>query len=335
MKKERKHRGRGWLIFLLVIVILAAAIWFIGLPMANRTAAKYVDSAIQDALSGPQMPHVDYENIVIDATQGAITISDLQVPLEGSNVSAQKVRITVAPAELVSIALGQASGLSGAQVELEKFTYQDDQLLVDLGDADIIIGGSIDIQNPEKMLICDVGMVSADVTFTDPVSNFTFSSDTLSLDLSGRMTTATLEKDFSEILDDIAYVDMKSSGGRVQLDSQTMDQLAMFTEVSPWIADPTNWTFEEVSVEARTLEDAVAIDAVRITAPLMDATGSAQLPRTEGGPILMKLDVQEVDSQVRNELTPLLGFFGQSIPEGSFTFEFDWQGSGMPELIFR
>jgi hypothetical protein len=335
MKKERKHRGRGWIIFLLVIVLLAAAIWFIGLPMANRTAAKYVDSAIQDALSSPQMPDVDYQNVVIDAAQGAITLSDLQVPLEGSVVSAQQVRIKVAPSELVSIALGQASGLSGAEVELEKFIYRDDQIHVDLGDADITIGGSIDIQHPDKLLIRDVAVVSSDVIFTDPVSNFRFSSDTLDLDLSGRMTAATLEKDFAGILDDIAYVDLKSSGGSVQLDTQMMDQLALFTEVSPWIADPQNWTFNDVAVEARTLEQAVAVDKLSIAAPLMDASGSAQIPKEEGGPLSLKLDVQEVHSQVRSELTPLLGFFGQSIPEGAFTFEFDWQGSGMPAMILR
>ena len=72
-----------------------------------------------------------------------------------------------------------------------------------------------------------------------------------------------------------------------------------------------------------------------IAAPLMDASGSAQIPKEEGGPLSLKLDVQEVHSQVRSELTPLLGFFGQSIPEGAFTFEFDWQGSGMPAMILR
>ena len=137
------------------------------------------------------------------------------------------------------------------------------------------------------------------------------------------------------ILDDISYVDVDAKQGAIVPDERLMAQLGLFAVASPWIADVKNWSFESLQVQARSLENSLALDAFSLAAPLMEAKGTASIPRKNAKEIALELDVDTLNSQVRDELNPLLGMLGQSIPSGSFGLSFDWRGTGIPQMVFR
>jgi len=112
-------------------------------------------------------------------------------------------------------------------------------------------------------------------------------------------------------------------------------QLGMFATASPWIADPNNWKFDSVAIEARSLEDAIVLDSLALTAPLMEAAGSVSLPRGNSQAVSMKLNVEKLHSQVRTELAPIALFMGQEIPSEAFEFDFAWDGIGFPLFTFN
>jgi len=336
MARNGKRKGRGCLITLVVLIVLGAAVWFIGMPIVNNQAASYVDSAIQDALQSPGSPPLQYSAIAIDTTKGQVTMSTLDMPLEeGASVRAGKVTLHVEPSELVSFALGRSSGISRAKVDMEQLQFTSAETAVQAEHATVQIRGTIDLNRPEDSVIREAQITAVKAHFVDPESPVAFSADSLELDISGKLTMQTLEKDFSGILDDIAYIDLKASGGALLPDEQTMAQLGMFTMVSPWIANTDNWGFDSIDLQARSLEESVAIDTFALSAPLMDATGKAELPRDGEGPLALSMDIQELNSDVRAELAPIAQFMGQQIPEGSFSFEFDWSGVGMPAFTLR
>ncbi len=336
MARNGKRKGRGCLVTLVVLIGLGAAVWFIGLPIVNNQAADFVDSAIQDALQSPGSPPLHYSTIAIDAAKGQVVMSSLDMPLdEGASVQAGRVTLRIEPSELISFALGRSSGISRAQVDMEQLQFKSAETAVHAQNASVQIRGTIDLNNPEHSVIREAFITAQKAVFSDPEAPVGFSADSIELDISGRLTMSTLEKDFSGMLDDIAYIDMKASGGALLPDEQTMAQLGMFTMVSPWIANTDNWGFDSIDVQARSLEESVAIDAFVLSAPLMDATGKAQLPKDGEGPLALSMDIQELNSDVRAELSPIAQFMGQEIPEGNFSFDFDWSGAGIPAFTLR
>jgi len=295
-----------------------------------------VDSAIQEALQSPAAPPLHYGTIAIDAAKGQVVMSSLDMPLdEGASVQAGRVTLRVEPSELVSFALGRSSGISRAQVDMEQVQFKSAETAVHAEHASVQIHGTIDLNRPEDSVIREASISAKRAVFSDPEAPVAFSADSVELDISGRLTMSTLEKDLSGMLDDIAYIDMRASGGALLPDEQTMAQLGMFAMVSPWIANTDNWGFDSIDLQARSLEESVAIDTFALSAPLMDATGKAELPRDGEGPLALSMDIQELNSDVRAELAPIAQFMGQQIPEGSFSFEFDWSGVGMPAFTLR
>ena len=110
MARDGQRKGRGCLITLVVVVLLAAGIWFVGLPIANNKAEDFVDSAVRNAMGSPGMPRVGYRDIQIDATRGQVDIYDLAIPLEeGSSLHAGRIRVTVSPRELVAFGAVRAA----------------------------------------------------------------------------------------------------------------------------------------------------------------------------------------------------------------------------------
>ena len=336
MAKHDKRKGHGCLITLLVVVILGLLVWFVGIPLANDKVGNMVDSTIQEAFESPDMPQLGYSGLQINAQKGEVAVSDISLPMEdGSSVKAKKIVLKVDPAELVAFGLGQSEGLSRANVELEEFTYGSKEIGIGFSRAKIALDGKIDLNYPERTVIRDVKLDAKSVKLTDPVSSLEFTSETLALDLTGNITAATLEKDVEGILDDIAYVDLAASNGKLVPNAEVLSQLETFATVSPWISDTGNWGFETVGLEARTLSDSVAIDAFSLAAPLMDAKGKATLPRGESGPLALDMDVADMNAQVRQELAPIAGIMGYSIPEESFNLSVDWDGGGLPSITLR
>lgn len=330
------RKGRGCLITLLVLIILGLLVWFVGVPLANNKAEGVVDGVIQDALSSPGMPELGYRDIQINAQKGQVDLFDLVLPLEeGSSLQASHIRLTVSPSELISFGLGQTEGLTKADVDLQQFSYSTDENTIAFDTALIKLDGLINLNDVESSVIRDVQLTAANVQYADPESKMAFNTETLALDITGNVTMATLEKDMDGILDDIAYVDAKATKGKLVPDAAMMEQIGMFAMVSPWIADTNNWGYESVSLEARSIPDSVEIDAFALSAPLMDAKGSAKLPRGDDGPLALDMDISKLNAQVRGELAPIAMFMGQQIPDGDFNLNLDWPGMGMPSFTLR
>ena len=336
MARDGQRKGRGCLITLVVVVLLAAGIWFVGLPIVNNKAEDFVDSAVRNAMGSPGIPRVGYRDIQIDATRGQVDIYDLAIPLEeGSSLHAGRIRVTVSPSELVAFGMGRSSGISKADIDVQQFTYKATDTVVAFDVAQISLDGSLDFNNPESSVIQHILVEASNASFTDPNAGMGFASKTLQLDVTGKLTAASLQKDFDGLLDDLAYIDIAATSGNLVPDAQTMDQLGMFAAVSPWIADVENWSFKSAAVQARSLDDELAIDTFTLDAPLMEASGKASLPRGEGTDMAISLEVADLNSQVRAELAPLAQYMGQTIPEGAFSFDFSWQGTGIPQLLFQ
>jgi hypothetical protein len=336
MARDGQRKGRGCLITLVILGLLAAGIWFVGLPIANNKAEAFVDSAVRNAMGSPGMPRVGYRDIKIDAARGQVDIYDLVIPLEeGSSLHAARIRVTVSPSELVAFGMGRSSGLSKADIGIQQFTYKATDTAVAFDVAQISLDGSLDFNNPESSVIQHIRVDATNATFTNPDAGMGFSSKTLELDVTGKLTVASLQKDFDGVLDDLAYIDVAATSGKLVPDTQTLNQLGMFAAVSPWIADTENWSFKSASVQARSLDDKLAIDMFTLDAPLMAASGKASFPRGEGTETAISLEVADLHSQVRSELAPLAQYMGQTIPEGAFSFDFSWQGTGIPQLSFH
>lgn len=330
------RKGRGCLITLLVLIILGLLIWFVGVPLANNKAEDVVDNVIQDVLSSPGMPDLGYRDIQINAQKGQVDVFDLVLPLEeGSSLHASHIKLTVSPSELITFGLGQSNGLTKADVDLQQLSYTTRDTEIALGKALIKLDGLINLNDVENSVIRDVQITADKVQYTDSKSKMAFNTETLAVDITGNMTMATLEKDIDGILNDIAYVDVEATHGKLVPDVAMMEQIGMFAMVSPWIADTNNWGYDSVSLEARSIADSVEIDAFALSAPLMDATGSAKLPRKEDGPLAVNVDIAELNSQVRAELAPIAMFMGQQIPEGAFNLNLDWTEGGMPSFTLR
>jgi hypothetical protein len=336
MARDGQRKGKGCLITLVVLVLLAAGIWFVGLPIANNKAEDVVDAAVRNAMDSPGMPRVGYRDIQIDATRGQVDIYDLSVPLEeGSSLHAGRIRVTVAPSELVIFGLGRTSGLSKADIDIEQFTYKATDTVVAFDVMQISLDGTLEFNNPESSVVQHILVAASNASFTAPNTGMGFISETLQLDVTGKLTVASLQKDFDGLLDDLAYIDIAATSGNLVPDAQTMDQLGMFAAISPWIADTENWSFESAAVQVRSLDDELAIDTFTLDAPLMEASGKASFPRGTGTDTAISLEVVDLNNQVRSELAPLAQYMGQTIPEGAFSFDFSWQGTGMPQLSFQ
>lgn len=326
---------KGCLVTLVVLVLLAVAVWFVGMPLLNRKAGSIVESTIEEMVRSSGLEGLRYDGVRIDAARGSVQIDGLSVPLEGATVKAGRVVLTVDPAELAAFGLGRSEGLSAAQLEVDRLSFSDAALALDLGTATITLGGLIDLNAPERSTARDVALVATDASFADKESGLGLDAKNLDVKVQGTLSTMTLEKDFDGILDDIAYIDVDAKQGAIVPDERVMAQLGLFAVASPWIADTRNWSFESVQLQARSLEKALAFDSFALAAPLMDAKGTASIPRKDGKDISLDLDVRQLNSQVRDELNPLLGMLGQTIPSGSFGLTFDWQGVGIPEMVFR
>jgi len=179
-----------------------------------------------------------------------------------------------------------------------------------------------------------VHLVTQEVQYTI-AEGLSVASKEMQLDVKGNLNATTLQKDFNGILDDVWSLDLKATGGTILPDAQMVAQLGMFATASPWIADPNNWKFDSVAIEARSLEDAIVLDSLALTAPLMEAAGSVSLPRGNSQAVSMKLNVEKLHSQVRTELAPIALFMGQEIPSEAFEFDFAWDGNGIPLFTFN
>ena len=283
MARDGQRKGRGCLITLVVLVLLAVGIWFVGLPIANNKAEDIVDAAVRKAIDSPGMPRVGYRDMQIDATRGQLDIYDLSVPLEeGSSLHAGRIRVTVAPSELVVFGLGRTSGLSKADIDIEQFTYKATETVVSFDVMQISLDGSLNFNNPDSSVIQHILVAASNASFTAPNAGMGFISGTWQLDVTWKLTVDSLQKDFDGILDDLAYIDIATTSGSLVPDAQTIGQLGMFAAISPWIADTENWSFKSATVQARSLDDELAIDTFTLDAPLMEASGKASLPRGAG-----------------------------------------------------
>lgn len=322
---------RGCLVTIIVLVLLAAAVWFIGLPLVNRKAESLVEDMIRSVDTGG----LAYGGIDIDAARGRIEIREVSFPLDGASVRAGRIALSVDPAELAAFGLGRSEGLSGAHLDIAQLVYADEAISFDLGAAVIVLDGVIDLNAPDRSVVRDISIDAVDTRLSDKESGLGLDAASLDLKVRGRISAATLEKDFDGILDDISYVDVDAKQGAIVPDERLMAQLGFFAVASPWIADVKNWSFESLQVQARSLENSLALDAFSLAAPLMEAKGTASIPRKDAKEIALELDVDTLNSQVRDELNPLLGMLGQSIPSGSFGLSFDWRGTGIPQMVFR
>lgn len=329
-----KRRGRGCLITIIVVALLAAAVWFIGLPLVDKKAEGLVDSAIQDMVRSGGLEGLSYERLRIDAARGYVQIDGLSVPMDGATVRVGSISLTVDPKELAAFGLGRSEGLSSAELGIEDLVYSGEAMSVDLRSAQIMVDGLIDLNSPERSTVRDLSIDASEVRYSDKESGLGLDTKRLELQISGRMRAATVEKDFEGILDDIAYVDLDAKEGTIVPDAQIMEQVALFASVSPWIADTKNWSFASVEMEARSLENSLALDSFALVAPLMDAKGTASIPRKNAKDVALQLEVEQLNSQVRDELNPLLGMIGQTIPADSFDLTFAWQGMGIPHMVF-
>lgn len=323
------------MITLIVCAALASAIGFIGIPILNNTVEGMVDTALQEMLRDPDMATLSYQEIAIETTRGRIVIQDTSMPVENAHVNVTRLSITVDPKELIAFGLGRSKDISKAEIEIEKIRYETDEHTVTIGSADIICSGSLNLSDPESSFIREISVDAADVTYSDRISGLSLTVETVNSNVRGKFTVNSVGKEFDGLLDDIGYIDVKATDGEVIPDEHTLAQLEMFALASPWIADAENWRFNTTDLEARILPESVKIDRFSIDAPLLVASGTATLPKNEGEDIAVNLHISSLNSQVREELNPIVGMLGQRIPESEFTFEFSWQGQGLPLVVFH
>ncbi|MFA7019893.1 MAG: hypothetical protein WC239_13020 [Sphaerochaetaceae bacterium] len=334
MEKKKRKKGHGCLFTVILVVVLAAAIWFIGTSLVNNKAESLVDEMVQEHISLANLP-LEYGEFTVNIAQGQIGLTALKFPLaQESTITADMIEIKVSPKELITLALGKTSGLSTASVYAERFGYSAGEMSLDFASGTLDIEGNLDAFAPEDSIIRKVHLVTQEVQYTI-AEGLSVASKEMQLDVKGNLNATTLQKDFNGILDDVWSLDLKATGGTILPDAQMVAQLGMFATASPWIADPNNWKFDSVAIEARSLEDAIVLDSLALTAPLMEAAGSVSLPRGNSQAVSMKLNVEKLHSQVRTELAPIALFMGQEIPSEAFEFDFAWDGIGFPLFTFN
>lgn len=334
MEKKKRKKGRGCLFTVILVVVLATAIWFIGTSLVNNKAESLVDEMVQEYISLANLP-LEYGEFTVNIAQGQIGLTALKLPLaQESTITADMIEIKVSPKELITLALGKTSSLSTASVYAERFGYSAGEMSLDFASGTLDIEGKLDVFAPEGSIIRKVHLAAQEVQYTIE-EGLSVASKEMQLAVKGNLNATTLQKDFNGILDDVWSIDLKATGGTILPDAQMVAQLGMFASASPWIADPNNWKFDSVAIEARSLEDAIVLDSLIFTAPLMEANGTLRVPRGNSQAVSMKLNVDKLHSQVRTELAPIALFMGQEIPSEAFEFDFAWDGNGFPLITFN
>ena len=334
MEKKKRKKGRGCLFTVILVVVLAVAIWFIGISIVNNKAESVVDEMVQERVSLAGLP-LEYGEFTVNIAQGQIGLTALKFPLaKESTITADMIEIKVSPKELITFALGKTSGLSTASVYAERFAYSDKEMEVTFSVATLNLEGNLDLSFPEDSLIRKADLATQEVQYTI-AEGLSVASKEMQIAVKGNLNATLLQKDFNEILDDVWSIDLKATGGTILPDAQMVAQLGMFASASPWIADPNNWKFDFLEVEARSLENAIVLDSLIFASPLMEASGTLSLPRGNSQAVSMKLNVDKLHSQVRTELAPIALFMGQEIPAEAFEFDFAWDGNGFPLITFN
>lgn len=332
MAKIERRKRRGCLLTLLLVLLLAIVVWLILIPIANNRTARALDKVVQENLSLADYP-LEYGEVTVHLMKGQVGVSHLAMPVEDGIVTAEMLQVKVSLGQLIAFVLQKGPSLITPAVHVVNLEYDDKELNLGTATAVVTLEIFLDRSLPEEAVVRKLDLDARDVRVVVSEGASIVCQD-IQLALKGNMTLATLEKDVDGVLDDLGYIDVKAIDGTILPAAETMAQLGMFALVSPWIADTNNWRFESLMVEARALEQAIVVDSLALHAPLMEASGTASLPRKGFQAVSMQLDVATLHNQVRTELAPIAQFMGQTIPSGAFGLSFIWDGLTLPELSF-
>jgi|GEM_PF-1288232 len=331
METGRNMWKHGLCITLIALVVLITCVLCLLLPTVERIAARMIGTTFGQLATQQGLDRFSYDEIRVDVIRQTVEMEGLSLCAGSLDLSVRTCALSISLMEL----LPRSKGLSGVDVAMESFKLSTADLSVQSESVRLELEGNIPVSRPERFLIEEVLLVIAGGTYGDREKGLSVSVASATLDTEGTIRAATLQQDLGGIMDDLEHLDMTAKQGTLSPDERIMAQLGMFALVSPWIADAGNWRFDSLSIEAVPLPASYRVDSFTIDAPLLEASGHASIPRKGATDISMELSFARLHDQVRTEMYPLIGMFGHTIPPGAFTFEFSWQGTGFPQMLFR
>lgn len=321
----------GWILTALAFLVLIASVSFLGIPFANRKAAQMVDLAVRDSVDFT----VSYSDVKVDILRGKLAFHDLSVHIPDFAFAASELELGIPFDEIWSFGAGRSSGFSQVHIETSGafLATEEGELSIKHGSVGVI--GTLLPYDMQSSTISTLAVDARSIGFRDMISGAVFHMDSLDAKLEGFVQLRSVQRNPKELLDDVHSMELFSRTGTMIPDADLIAQLGMFALVSPWIANPDNWRFDELSVMMHVIRDAFSVERFSIVSPLMDSLGNGSIPRGESQSVVIHLEVGKLHQQVREELGMLVAFLGQSIPEGHFHFDLVWNGSGLPYISFH
>lgn len=332
MRNNQKPRRRlRWLSTLVIVLVVLALIVFVGLAIANRLAANYLDDMIQEALADPGMPDIRYDSLRVDAAGGLVELTNPSVPIdEFSSIRAAKASISIPPTELIAYATGSRTDIRHADLDVTEFSLSDRNQKFESVHLKVKLEGSIDMNDIESAVVHNAEVSGTGLSLSDGDSGIAFLMESLDATVDGRLSLADLEVN---PLNAVRALTLSARNGKLDIDVAIDSPITAMIAATPFLLKDEHRSFEHLAVDLEHENGTLRVDSFDIAAPLIHSKGSVVIKNVENPEgLVLDVSVSSINEEVRKEFDSFFSMFGFSIPDKSFDIGVDWDGQGFPDI---
>ncbi|MGI6439034.1 MAG: hypothetical protein ACOX0W_01980 [Sphaerochaetaceae bacterium] len=312
IKKKKPRVLRAIAITLLTLLIL---IWAIGIPIANSKVASLVKENLPS--------HITVSSIEMNITRGSAVIHNLEIVEQDQTIRAETVYLNINVGEVLKYVAKLSDGIESLSAYVENLNFKEDVFQIDVSSVAIEVKGDFSLENlilqGLHSSFVDIG-VKTSIGINSKIKEF-------NLFVQGPIDIQKMDS----VLDKIPLFRAEIHRIKPEATGMTNDLMNLLIMFSPTLFDLNNWETDLLTIEGSKSSPLVDISHFSIDSKILKGIGSSQLKDKD---ITLHLEVEKVDPLIREELSLFLFFMGHSIPQEPFTFEFNWNGEGMPYLNF-
>jgi len=312
IKKKKPRVLRAIAITLLTLLIL---IWAIGIPIANSKVASLVKEGLPS--------HITVSSIEMNITKGSAIVHDLEIIEQDQNIRADTVYLNVKVCEVLKYVAKLSDSIQSLTAYVENLNFKEEVYQVEVSSMAIEVKGKFSLDN---LILQELHSNIEDI---DVKISLGINTQIEELNLFAEGPIDLQEVDSA--LDNIPLFRAEILHMRPRTTGMTNDLMNLLIMFSPTLFDLNNWETALLPIEGSKTSNLIDISHFSIDNDILKGVGSSQLKDKD---ITLHLEVEKVDPLIREELSLFLFFMGHKIPQEPFTFEFNWNGEGMPYLNF-
>ncbi len=351
--KSKKSIG----IIVIAVVLALAVIGVVALNVINSKVEEQIVSLLDEKIKENQLEDtLKYNEVVVAATKGFITINGLEFMDEETDLSIDSIELQIPNSEALKLAQDSSNAnISDLKINLIGMNFSDKDGDIKLGQDKLFahfkgnintkIFNADDVPTDLDFTVNTLEMENSGVILTSDIGVISFSD--LSIRAKGNLKASDFNKDYDELgyiglIDIFDKINLNFEGFKYEAEQEIRQGLSMMAymflgEVS-FIGNQENWAIDKLALEAGVEENTVSISNLELVTNWIDFNINASVTIDEALESFIPFNLKLRMNDYVGDLRPFFEMFtaemtDEMLPEGNFALSFSMENeNSYPEV---